>query len=310
MSKREHHIVNRPPQEDKDLLLAIGGMSVAFGRLEDMLKILQARVDKIDIDEFVLKCGQDKITAHKILKNLGQYYNSPIVDQVGSLFKIRNEFLHSTYTSDENGDYIRLREGEAKHDLQDDIKTLNDIAEQSHAVIPQLAALQPIKSKPLTNFSIRPANFEQDKKFISDLMRELQTHEKTVRPQRDSWDAIETNYLAHLQQSLSEKQGLCLLAFVEDQAIGMVCSWVEQPDEPAMDIDEPCYGYIAEGVVRAAWKRHGVYQILTDQMEAYFKRLSLTLSRACVLNGNEAITAFRLKNGYTPYYTCFEKRIA
>jgi ribosomal protein S18 acetylase RimI-like enzyme len=114
----------------------------------------------------------------------------------------------------------------------------------------------------------------------------------------------------YLEKTLAEKQGICLLAYADDKPIGLLCGWVEQPDEPIMDKEEPAYGYIGEGVVHPDWQRHGVYQKLAEEAEKYFKECGLKHLRTTALNNNSGIIAFLNKNGFSPYYTCFEKKMS
>lgn len=310
MSNRERHVMNGTPAADPNLVAALGQMTIHFGMLEDMLKILQARAEGVDIEEFVLTCGLEKRTAFKILKELDKYYDPQIVRELNVLFKTRNEFKHSAYLADTNGDYLRLREGADVRDLQGDITQIHEATQQALAIIPRLAELQPMKpvSKEVKNITIRTADFTKDKATISTLMAELQTHEKTIRTQRDTWSNIEDNYLAYLNKTVIENNGICALAELNGNAIGMICGWIEDPDEPAMDINEPSYGYIGEGIVRSEYQRHGIYQKLVDKMETFFKDKGISVIRTTALNGNEGIAKFLAKNAFAPYYTCFEKR--
>lgn len=159
------------------------------------------------------------------------------------------------------------------------------------------------------DISIRQADFEKDKVAISALMAELQSFEQTIRPQRDDWQNIEASYMKWLLKAVAEHDGVCYLAEVGHQAIGLICGWVEPPDEQVMDKDEPAFGYISEGIVTEQYRRHGVYKKLVDQMEHYFHDRGVRVTRTVATHGNEGVMAFLMKNGFQPYYTCFEKRV-
>lgn len=157
--------------------------------------------------------------------------------------------------------------------------------------------------------AIRQADFVKDKAAISVLMAELQTFEQTIRPQRDDWQNVEAAYMKWLIEAVEEHSGICYLAEVDQQAVGLICGWIEPPDEQVMDKDEPAFGYISEGVVTEEYRRHGIYQQLMQKMEDYFHERNIRVTRTVATNGNNGVTAFLMKNGFQPYYTCFEKRI-
>jgi ribosomal protein S18 acetylase RimI-like enzyme len=115
--------------------------------------------------------------------------------------------------------------------------------------------------------------------------------------------------MSWLIKAVAEHDGVCLLAEIENQSVGLICGWIEPPDEQVMDKDEPAFGYISEGIVTEKFRRYGVYQKLVDAMHTYFVERNINVVRTVATAGNVNVATFLAKNGFAPYYTCFEKRI-
>jgi len=136
--KTESHIIEFSNEIDINLAVALGNMVVAFGRLEDMLKVVIKRVEKKDslkevIDRFSGLDGtigklKSYCETHKILPK-------PFYAKLDELNKSRQDFVHATIALTEDGKYIRFRKLNGYADLTKDIADIEKISKEVNGII-------------------------------------------------------------------------------------------------------------------------------------------------------------------------------
>jgi hypothetical protein len=137
--KNEQHVTVLPREIDVNLARALGHLVVAFGRLEDMLKIAIKRTEQTNkledvIREFEGKSLGSLITScRKRCPSLAQS-----CDKAVKLNQQRQDFIHATFAATEKGRYVRFRQLVGYEDLAKDIATIETVTKEANALIEEL----------------------------------------------------------------------------------------------------------------------------------------------------------------------------
>lgn len=158
----------------------------------------------------------------------------------------------------------------------------------------------------MSNFIITEVNIRDYAQTIITLIGKLQEHECSVRPQRAVWQDISDKYYTTLLDDMDNHESICLLAKINNKAVGFICGWIA-----ADEIGEtnPHYAYLAEAFVEPEHRRLGIYKAMLQKFELFAKSHEVNRVITCAIANNHAILESHQKNGYSPYYTAFEKFI-
>lgn len=153
IEKTEKHIVSLPEHSDDNLCLSLGKMVIAFGRLEDMLKVCIKRIRSNEnlsdiIEEFSgMKGTLDRLIDSNALKGFSSI--SAEISLVQILNKERQDFIHATFAHDEDtNSYVRFRKLVAYKELEQDIKKIDEITTKVNSLIDALDKKTVVVDKP------------------------------------------------------------------------------------------------------------------------------------------------------------------
>ncbi len=101
-------------------------------------------------------------------------------------------------------------------------------------------------------------------------MHELHIHEHMLFDKTAAWPDIETSYMRHVIQMQEESEGLCLLAYVDNNPVGFIFGYVEEQDDSRIEIHEGKELYVSDGFVQEQYRRQGIYKKLNETMEQHY----------------------------------------
>jgi ribosomal protein S18 acetylase RimI-like enzyme len=151
----------------------------------------------------------------------------------------------------------------------------------------------------------QPADFAAVVRFVA----AIQEHERVHVPELKSGPDIAEPYAELLLRSVVERNGCMMLARAEGRAIGFVCAWVEEDDDPLLRDDARTHGYISDIFVEHDWRRRGVASLLLDAVEAAMRERGCSHIRVCSKAANQLAVACYEMRGYHPYEIIFSKRL-
>ena len=121
-----------------------------------------------------------------------------------------------------------------------------------------------------TTLDIVPIRISEHYQVISNLMHELHVHEHMLFDKTAAWPDIETSYMRHVIQMQEECEGLCLLAYVDNNPVGFIFGYVEEQDDSRIEIHEGKELYVSDGFVQEQYRRQGIYKKLNETMEQHY----------------------------------------
>ena len=102
-------------------------------------------------------------------------------------------------------------------------------------------------------------------------MHELHLHEHILFDKTAAWADIETSYMRHVIQMQEEQDGVCLMAYADNnKPIGFIFGYVEEQDDSRIEVHEGKELYVSDGFVQEAYRRQGIYSMLNQQMEQHY----------------------------------------
>lgn len=137
IDKNEEHITNLHAEVDPELARYLGEMVVAYGRLEDMFKVVIMRLKTNKTLAEIINEYSDTL-AQLIISAREFPILNDCCNEASRLNTTRQDFIHATYTRDPNGRYIRFRKLAGYADLGGDISAIKTINEDVYRVIKKL----------------------------------------------------------------------------------------------------------------------------------------------------------------------------
>ena len=118
---------------------------------------------------------------------------------------------------------------------------------------------------------IIPIRIADHYEVVSGLMHELHLHEHILFDKTAAWADIETSYMRHVIQMQEEQDGVCLMAYADNnKPIGFIFGYVEEQDDSRIEVHEGKELYVSDGFVQEAYRRQGIYSMLNQQMEQHY----------------------------------------
>ena len=155
---------------------------------------------------------------------------------------------------------------------------------------------------------------EYDEKYlddVKDLLVELEEYILAI--DEDNLDQLHPEYREKMAlfdlQAINENNGKCFLAIEKEKAIGLIMGTIIKFDKyDYLDYKCPKEGKITELIVTSKTRSKGVGQLLTRQMEEYFKSVGCEYILVDVFAYNKNGIKFYDKQGYhSRMYTNIKK---
>lgn len=155
---------------------------------------------------------------------------------------------------------------------------------------------------------------EYEEKYLEDVRDLLvELEEYILAIDEDNLDQLHPEYREKMAlldlQAINENNGKCYLAIENEKAIGLIMGTIIKFDEyDYLDYKCPKEGKITELIVTSKTRSKGVGQLLTKQMEEYFKSVGCEYILVDVFAYNKNGIKFYDKQGYhSRMYTNIKK---
>jgi ribosomal protein S18 acetylase RimI-like enzyme len=159
----------------------------------------------------------------------------------------------------------------------------------------------------MTMITIRPYQLA-DQEQAEQCIIELQDFERSLEADRVEGKHIAQRYLQQLLTTCQTKTGRLFVAETDNQAVGLVCVWLEREPESFLT-SLAGYAYISDLVVLSAYRRRGIGTLLLRQAEAYAQEQGATALKINVLAKNSAAYAAYHKSGFQDYEMSLLKQL-
>jgi ribosomal protein S18 acetylase RimI-like enzyme len=153
--------------------------------------------------------------------------------------------------------------------------------------------------------AFQPADFAAVVVFVE----AIQEHERIHVPDLKSGTEIGMSYTNLLLRSVAERNGCMMIARGEGRAIGFVCAWVQEDDDPLVCDSARLHAYISDIFVDREWRRQGVASLLLDAVETAMRERGCSRIRVCSKAANQLAIACYETRGFRPYEIVFSKQL-
>jgi ribosomal protein S18 acetylase RimI-like enzyme len=153
--------------------------------------------------------------------------------------------------------------------------------------------------------SFQASDFEVIRGFIES----IQEYERAQVPELKSGAEIGTDYTKMLIDAIADRhrQGLILIAKKDNNAVGFVCAWTDEDDDPLLRDDARRHAYVSDIFVDDACRRQGVAQLLLQAIETEMRQRGCERIRICTKATNLSALKCHEANGYRPYEIILSK---
>ena len=159
----------------------------------------------------------------------------------------------------------------------------------------------------MENLVIKAVIIREHYDTISVLMHGLHINEKTLNIHTAKWDDIETSYMRHVINMQEDCEGLCLLAYVNENPAGFIFGYVEEPDDSRFEEYTGKALYVSDGFVTAGYRRRGIYKMLNSQLEKHFIGMGIKRMTRLTLVNNKNMRNFLEQENYSATRIVYEK---
>jgi ribosomal protein S18 acetylase RimI-like enzyme len=161
----------------------------------------------------------------------------------------------------------------------------------------------------MKNIHVRTAK-SADRDWLVKAIADEQEHEHTLHDTRKPGAEVAKPYLAHLEESVSQKSGVILVAEIWGTFAGYAACWIEQGNVLTETDDSNRSGYVADAYVVPALRGSGIAGKLLKSAEAHLRALGVSRMRIGVLANNSSARRAYEKYGFVPYEFVLEKKLA
>ena len=153
--------------------------------------------------------------------------------------------------------------------------------------------------------------YDQDADF--DGMRacliELQGFERRIDPRKPAGDEIATAYFSDALSQCAECHGRIFVAEEQGEIAGYA-TVLAKVRSGSLDDGNLEYAYLADLVVRAAYRGRGIGRALMAKAETFAREEGANWLRVCVLAENQGARRLYRTAGFSELYVDFEKNLA
>jgi len=154
---------------------------------------------------------------------------------------------------------------------------------------------------------IRPIQIKEQYALISDMMRGLHESEQGLFDKSDTWDNIAANYMNHVISMQEENEGVCLVAYIGEKAVGFIFGYAEEDDDSRIEVYKGIELYVSDGYVTPLYRKQGVYEKLNEALEKIYTDKGVRRITRFTLSSNTRMQHFLEKNGYVVTRLLYEK---
>lgn len=135
---------------------------------------------------------------------------------------------------------------------------------------------------------------------------ELQEFERRIDPRKPAGDEIATAYISDALSQCAECHGRIFVADEEGEIAGYA-TVLARVRSGTLDDGDLEYAYLADLVVRAAYRGRGMGRDLIAKAETYARGEGAKWLRVCVLAENQGARRLYHTSGFSELYVDFEK---
>ncbi len=146
-----------------------------------------------------------------------------------------------------------------------------------------------------------------DFELIRNFVESIQEYERAQVPELKSGAEIGADYTKMLTDQIAERQGLILIAKIDNNAIGFICAWIDEDDDPLLRDDARRYAYVSDIFVHGDWRRQGVARLLLQAVETEMCQRGCERLRICTKAANLLAWKCYEAYGYRPYEIILSK---
>jgi len=154
--------------------------------------------------------------------------------------------------------------------------------------------------------AIREYDHDADFEGVRACLIELQDFERRIDRRKPPGDEIAKTYILDALSKCAECHGKILVAG-EKGAIAGYATVLARVRSGALDDGDLEYAYLADLVVRAAYRGRGIGRALIAKAETYARDEGAKWLRVCVLAKNEGARRLYNPTGFSELYVDFEK---
>jgi ribosomal protein S18 acetylase RimI-like enzyme len=153
--------------------------------------------------------------------------------------------------------------------------------------------------------SFQPTDFEVIRGFVES----IQEYERAKVQELKSGAEIGTDYAKMLIEAIADRhrQGIILIAKMDNDAIGFACAWIDEDDDPLLRDDARRHAYVSDIFVADAWRRKGVARLLLQAVEMEMRQRGCERIRICTKATNLSALKCYEATGYRPYEIILSK---
>ncbi|HEY9757320.1 MAG TPA: GNAT family N-acetyltransferase [Oculatellaceae cyanobacterium] len=151
--------------------------------------------------------------------------------------------------------------------------------------------------------SFQPTDFEVIRGFVES----LQEYERAQVPELKTGAEIGANYTKSLIEKIADRDGIILIAKIDSNAVGFVCAWIDEDDDPLLRDEARRHAYVSDIFVDDACRRRGVARLLLQSVETEMRQRGCERIRICTKATNLSAWKCYEANGYQPYEVILSK---
>ena len=156
---------------------------------------------------------------------------------------------------------------------------------------------------------IVPVKITEHYDIISRMMHELHFHEHGLYEKTAAWPDIEKSYMRHITKMQEENDGLFLMAYVDNAAVGFIFGYTEEQDDSRIEIHEGRELYVSDGFVAEEYRGNGIYRKLNQELEKHYIDKGVKRIIRFTLVNNTRMRQFLDSEGYMVTRLLYEKWI-
>jgi len=143
--------------------------------------------------------------------------------------------------------------------------------------------------------------------LVAELMRGLHESEQEMFNKAARWEDIAEGYMRYIIETQEEEDGTCLVAYVNGEAAGFIFGYAEEPDDSRIEQSFSKELYISDGFVTHAYRRMGIYRMLSEAIEQKYINDGVRRISRFTLVTNHRMQKFLEEEGYKVVRLLYEK---
>jgi ribosomal protein S18 acetylase RimI-like enzyme len=153
--------------------------------------------------------------------------------------------------------------------------------------------------------SFKPSDLQAIQTFVE----AIQKYERKQVPELKPGIQIGASYAQILLDTIAKKQGLMFIARASGKAIGFICAWIEQDDDPLLQDDARKHAFISDLFVDEACRRQNIGRLLLQKVETEMRNRGCKRIRICSKASNSIALKCYESSGYAAYEVVLAKSL-